>query len=154
MFLVERMIMIFIICTAWLNCRASFANAQVHLKYAIILAIQHIRPVDDDEDDSSMAETGSRRRRSSSCENEDESSESEGRRVRRSCVIIPSPPPKLTDPPRVVRFQVPDNLGFDGRFFFPNQTPNYNLSIFESSCLFWNEQKETWTGEGCKVNVL
>lgn len=118
-------------------------------KYVIISAVQHIRPVDDDEYDDSMGDTDSRRRRSISCEGE-----SGGRRVRRSCVIIPTPPPKPTDPPRVVHFQVPDNLGFDGKFFFPNQTPNYNLSMFESSCLYWDENNETWTGEGCKVTIF
>ena len=96
-----------------------------------------------------MAETDSRQRRSISCEGE-----SGRKRVRRSCVIIPSPPPKSADSPRFGRFQVPDNLGFDGKFFFPNQTPNYNLSMFESSCLYWDEDNETWTGEGCKVTKL
>ena len=93
-----------------------------------------------------MDGTGSRHRRSVSCVGE-------ARRVRRSCVIIPPPPPKPTDPPRVAFFEVPDNLGFDGKYFFPNQTPNYNLSLFESSCLYWDEENETWTGEGCKVKV-
>ena len=119
------------------------------LKYVIISAVQHIGPVNDDKDDDGMAQTDSRRRRSISCEGD-----SGGRRVRRSCVIIPPPPPKPTDPPRVVHFQVPDNLGFDGKFFFPNQTPNYNLSMFESSCLYWDENNETWTGEGCKVTIF
>ena len=109
--------------------------------------MQHLGPLDNNEDDGNMAETDYRRRRSVSCEGE-------GRRVRRSCVIIPPAPPKPTDPPRVVHFQVPDTLGFDGKFFFPNQTPNYNLSMFESSCLYWHEENETWTGEGCKVKLL
>ena len=107
--------------------------------------MQHIRPIGENGDDANTAQTESRRRRSISCGEE-------GRRVRRSCVIIPSPPPKPTDPPRSVRFQVPDNLGFDGKYFFPNQTPNYNLSMYESSCLYWDEKNETWTGDGCKVS--
>jgi hypothetical protein len=47
---------------------------------------------------------------------------------------------------------VADNLGFDGKYFFPNQTPNYNMSMFESSCLYWDEENQTWTGHGCRVS--
>jgi hypothetical protein len=73
------------------------------------------------------------------------------RRVRRSCVIIPPAPPKPTDSPGKVNILVADNLGFDGKFFYPNQTPNYNLTMFESSCIFWDVVNETWKGEGCRV---
>ena len=74
------------------------------------------------------------------------------RRMRRSCVIIPPPPPP---PPTESPFTVlvADNLGFDGKYFFPNQTPNYNMSMYESSCLFWDEENQTWTGHGCRVRL-
>ena len=110
-----------------------------------ISAVQHTRTIEENEDDPSATQTESRRRRSISCGGE-------GRRVRRSCVIIPSPPPEPTDQPRGVRFQIPDNLGLDGKYFFPNQTPNYNLTMYESSCLYWDEKNENWTGDGCKVS--
>ena len=73
------------------------------------------------------------------------------RRMRRSCVIIPPPPPlPPTESPITVLFA--DNLGFDGKYFFPNQTPNYNMSMYESSCLYWDEENETFTGYGCRVS--
>ena len=87
--------------------------------------------------------TQSRRRRSVSCE-------VGKRRVRRSCVIIPPAPPKPTAA-RPMKVLSADNLGFDGKYFFPNQTPNYNLTMFESSCVFWNVVNEAWSGDGCRV---
>ena len=72
--------------------------------------------------------------------------------MRRSCVIIPPPPPP---PPTESPFKVlvADNLGFDGKYFFPNETPNYNMSMYESSCLYWDEENQTWTGYGCRVRI-
>ena len=98
--------------------------------------------MDDIESDSSSS--NSRRKRSFACD-------IGKRRMRRSCVIIPPPPPP---PPTESPFKVmvADNLGFDGKYFFPNQTPNYNMSMFESSCLYWDEENQTWTGHGCRVS--
>jgi hypothetical protein len=107
-----------------------------------MLAIQHIRPVDDTDENPDSR----RQKRSVSCE-------VGARRVRRSCVIIPPAPPKpIAAPP--IEILVADNLGFDGKFFFPNQTPNYNLTMFESSCMHWDLNNETWTGEGCRVSLI
>ena len=76
------------------------------------------------------------------------------RRIRRSCVLIRPAPPKPTNPPGPVKILVADNLGFDGKFFYPNQTPNYNLTMFESSCVFWDTVNQTWKGDGCQVSYL
>jgi hypothetical protein len=108
--------------------------------HTIILAIQYIHAVDETDGNPYSR----RRKRSVSCE-------VGARRVRRSCVIIPPAPPKPTAAPPI-EILVADNLGFDGKFFFPNQTPNYNLTMFESSCVHWNVENETWTGKGCRVS--
>lgn len=77
------------------------------------------------------------------------------KRVRRSRVMVRPAPPKPTEDPggKIVVLSA-DNLGFDGEFFYPNQTPNYNLTMFESSCLFWDVANETWKGDGCRVSSL
>ena len=110
----------------------------MHFDWVFSIAVQYLRFLN--TTDTNMA---TRQRRSVSCE-------IGARRVRRSCVIIPQPPPKPTYTPPV-EILVADNLGFDGKFFFPNQTPNYNLTMFESSCMHWDVENETWTGDGCRV---
>ncbi|XP_028402707.1 polycystic kidney disease protein 1-like 2 isoform X2 [Dendronephthya gigantea] len=96
--------------------------------------------------DPYQASGKSRRKRSFACD-------IGKRRMRRSCIVIPPPPPKPpTESPFTVLFA--DNLGFDGQYFFPNQTPNYNMSMYESSCLYWDEENQTWTGHGCRVGPL
>ena len=103
------------------------------------LAIENISPLDETEEN----DNSKRRKRSVSCE-------VGTKRVRRSCVLIPPAPPKPTAA-TPIEILVADNLGFDGKFFFPNQTPNYNLTMFQSSCMHWNVKNESWAGEGCKV---
>ncbi|XP_028399329.1 LOW QUALITY PROTEIN: polycystic kidney disease protein 1-like 2 [Dendronephthya gigantea] len=109
-------------------------------------AVQHTEQFHNETYPDPESSFSSRNRRSVSCE-------VGARRVRRSCVIIPPAPPKPTDPPGKLKILVADNLGFDGKFFHPNQTPNYNLTMFESSCIFWDVVNETWKGEGCKVVI-
>ncbi|XP_028413717.1 uncharacterized protein LOC114536572 [Dendronephthya gigantea] len=109
-------------------------------------AVQHTEQFKNETYPNPESSFSSRNRRSVSCE-------VGARRVRRSCVIIPPAPPKPTDPPGKLKILVADNLGFDGKFFHPNQTPNYNLTMFESSCIFWDVVNETWKGEGCKVAI-
>ena len=110
------------------------------------VAVQHIEQFQNETYPDPKGSFSSRNRRSVSCE-------VGARRVRRSCVIIPPAPPKPTDPPGKLKILVADNLGFDGKFFYPNQTPNYNLTMFESSCIFWDVINETWKGDGCKVSL-
>ena len=112
----------------------------------IFLAVQHIQSLNESSQAHADKISKSRKRRSVSCE-------VGARRVRRSCVIIPPAPPEPTYRPPI-KILVADNLGFDGKFFFPNQTPNYNATMFESSCLHWDVENETWTGEGCRVRHI
>ena len=110
--------------------------------------MQHIGHFHNETYPNPESSYNSRNRRSAPCE-------VGARRVRRSCVLIRPAPPKPTDPPSgELQILVADNLGFDGEYFFPNQTPNYNLTMFESSCLFWDEANETWKGDGCRVSKL
>jgi hypothetical protein len=112
----------------------------------VFLAVQHTEQFHNETFPDPESTFSSRNRRSVSCE-------VGARRVRRSCVIIPPAPPKPTDSAGNVKVLVADNLGFDGKYFFPNQTPNYNLTMFESSCIFWDVVNETWKGEGCRVST-
>ena len=109
----------------------------------MIVAVQVIEKRSESDDLSSPKV---RRRRSFACD-------VGKRRMRRSCVIIPDPPPP---PPTEssLKVLVADNLGFDGEYFFPNQTPNYNMTRYESSCLYWDEEKQTWKGQGCRVSLF
>ena len=59
-------------------------------------------------------------------------------RERRSCVGVKDPPPK-----GVTTTVVPQ--------YDPNTDVNYTLAITQSSCLYWSEDKEKWTSEGCRV---
>ena len=60
------------------------------------------------------------------------------RRERRSCVGVKDPPPK-----GVTTTVVPQ--------YDPNTDVNYTFTITQSSCLYWSEDKEKWTSDGCKV---
>ena len=115
------------------------------LYFILTSGVHHVEQFNESYPDAKST-FSSRNRRSVSCE-------VGTKRVRRSCVIIPTPPPKPTEPSGVVNILVADNLGFDGKFFYPNQTPNYNLTMYESSCIFWDVLNETWRGEGCKVSI-
>lgn len=60
-------------------------------------------------------------------------------RERRSCVDFKDPPPK-----GVTETVIPQ--------YDPSTDVNYTISISQSSCLYWSEEKEEWTSDGCKVN--
>ena len=62
-------------------------------------------------------------------------------RERRSCVGVKDPPPK-----GVTTTVVPQ--------YDPNTDVNYTLAITQSSCLYWSEDKEKWTSEGCRVKLI
>ena len=62
-------------------------------------------------------------------------------RERRSCVGVKDPPPK-----GVYKTDVPQ--------YDPSTDVNYTFSITQSSCLYWSEDKEKWTSDGCKVNHI
>jgi len=59
-------------------------------------------------------------------------------RERRSCVGVKDPPPK-----GITKLDVPQ--------YDPLTDVNYTFSIAQSSCLYWSEDKEKWTSDGCKV---
>jgi len=60
-------------------------------------------------------------------------------RERRSCLGVKDPPPK-----GVTKTVIPQ--------YDPLTDVNYTFSITQSSCLYWSEEKEKWTSDGCKVN--
>ena len=62
------------------------------------------------------------------------------RRQKRSCVGVKSPPLPPTSTPIAV--QALYNASTDLK---------YNLSVKIGRCLFWSEEKEEWTDEGCSV---
>ncbi len=62
-------------------------------------------------------------------------------RERRSCVGVKDPPPK-----GVYKTDVPQ--------YDPLTDVNYTFTISQSSCLYWSEDKEKWTSDGCKVNHI
>ena len=59
-------------------------------------------------------------------------------RQRRSCVGFKDPPPKGTTKTVVPQYD-------------PSTDLNYTMIITQSSCLFWSEDKDKWTSDGCKV---
>ena len=59
-------------------------------------------------------------------------------RERRSCVGVKDPPPN-----GVTKLDVPK--------YDSSTDVNYTFSITQSSCLYWSEDKEKWTSDGCKV---
>ena len=65
---------------------------------------------------------------------------SSGGRGKRSCVEVKDPP---TTPPPTPMVVVPK--------YNASTDVNYTLSITIGACLYWSEEKEKWTSEGCKV---
>ena len=61
-------------------------------------------------------------------------------RQRRSCVGVKDPPPK-----GILQTIVPQ--------YDPQTDVNYTLTITQSSCLYWSEEEEKWTSDGCKVSM-
>ena len=62
-------------------------------------------------------------------------------RQRRSCVGVKDPPPKGVTQTIVPKYD-------------PQSDVNYTFAVTQSSCLYWSEDKEKWTSEGCKVNYV
>ena len=62
-------------------------------------------------------------------------------RQKRSCVGFKDPPPK-----GVTKTVVPQ--------YDPSTDLNYTMTITQSSCLYWSEDKDKWTSDGCKVNNM
>lgn len=59
-------------------------------------------------------------------------------RQRRACVGLKDPPPKGVNNTVVPKYD-------------PSTDLNYTMTITQSSCLYWSEVKNKWTGDGCKV---
>ena len=62
------------------------------------------------------------------------------RRKRRSCVGVKDPPTKGSLSTVIPKYD-------------PNTDVNYTLTITQSSCLYWSENTEKWTAEGCRVKI-
>ena len=62
------------------------------------------------------------------------------RRKRRSCVGVKDPPPKGSLSTVIPKYD-------------SNTDVNYTLTITQSSCLYWSENTEKWTAEGCRVKI-
>ena len=59
-------------------------------------------------------------------------------RERRSCIGVKDPPPKGVTKTVTAQYN-------------PSTDVNYTFSITQASCLYWSEDKEKWTSEGCRV---
>ena len=59
-------------------------------------------------------------------------------RQKRSCVGVKDPPPK-----GVTKTVIPQ--------YDPSTDVNYTMTITQSSCLYWSEDEDKWTSDGCKV---
>ena len=62
-------------------------------------------------------------------------------RQRRSCVGVKDPPPR-----GVTKTVIPQ--------YDPSTDVNYTMSITQSSCLYFSEDKDKWTSDGCKVTNM
>ena len=60
-------------------------------------------------------------------------------RERRSCVGVKDPPPKGVTKTVIPRYDSSTDV-------------NYTFSVTQSSCLYWSEDKEKWTSDGCEVS--
>ena len=59
------------------------------------------------------------------------------RRQKRSCVEVKSPPPIAT------QSVVPE--------YDPNTGQNYTMRVTLGSCVYWSDERQMWTTEGCQV---
>ncbi|XP_070581325.1 polycystin-1-like protein 2 [Ptychodera flava] len=65
-----------------------------------------------------------------------------------SCQV---PPEKLLHTGKYyIGVKIPDNI----REITGTEFANYSMMVFSSSCLFWHENEERWSDEGCKVGDL
>ena len=62
-------------------------------------------------------------------------------RERRSCVGVKDPPPK-----GVTKTVIPQ--------YDSSTDVNYTFDITQSSCLYWSENREKWTSDGCRVSHM
>ena len=61
-------------------------------------------------------------------------------RQKRACVGFKDPPPKAG----ITKPVVPQ--------YDPSIDVNYTLTITQAGCLYWSEDKDKWTSDGCKVS--
>lgn len=66
------------------------------------------------------------------------------RRKKRSCVQVKDPPPTPPQSENVTVVPVYD----------PVTARNYTLRVALGSCVYWSEEREMWTTEGCRVSLL
>lgn len=70
----------------------------------------------------------------------------EGARSKRSCIEYKDPPPRPSPTPQgEYKIQIP---GYDAE-----TDVNYTVNSFTSPCMYWDEERENWTSQGCKVSV-
>lgn len=78
-----------------------------------------------------------------------------GGRMKRSCVFIPPPPPTPpTEPPWGASVEVGTKSPFVdlmGREIDVNKSVKYDVRIFQTNCLFFNETTQAYENNGCKV---
>ena len=65
------------------------------------------------------------------------------KRQKRSCVQVKDPPPT---PPQSENITVVP--GYD-----PNTAKNYTLRVALGSCVYWSDELEKWTTDGCRVSI-
>lgn len=61
-------------------------------------------------------------------------------RQKRSCIDVKDPP---TSPPQTPNIIAPQ--------YEEHTDVNYTMVVTMRSCLYWSEEKQAWTSEGCKV---
>ena len=59
-------------------------------------------------------------------------------RQKRACVGFKDPPPKGVTKTVIPQYDASTDV-------------NYTMTITQSGCLYWSEEKDKWTSEGCKV---
>lgn len=64
-------------------------------------------------------------------------------RERRSCVGLKDPPPLEEG---VIKTVVPQ--------YDPSTDVKYAMTVTQASCLYWSDDKQKWTSDGCKVNFV
>jgi len=113
------------------------------LRY-LFSGIFYFQPNTTQTDEESSPQT-SRRRRSSS--NNNQTPIDVDKVDEEFCVVIKPPPPTPapTLPPGEWVVQIP---------IYTNESIQYNISITNAKCLFWDAENATWTSNGCVVCFL
>lgn len=65
------------------------------------------------------------------------------KRQKRSCVQVKDPPPTPPQGENITVVPVYD----------PTTAKNYTLRVALGSCVYWSEEREKWTTEGCRVSI-